>query len=106
MSEKELPPASGAVAAPARPDEISASPEPANRSDGVAYSSTSEKGGPELSEKPQDYPAHEKSLDEESGNNVGQITDSQSERRRQKLAVWYRKLRPLVHFLIWALWTM
>ncbi|EMR62651.1 hypothetical protein MGN70_014656 [Eutypa lata] len=112
MSEKELPsstPVAGAGGtAPPRPDEISSSPEPTHApvNDGVAYSSTTSEKGPELlSEKPQDYATHEKSLDEESGN-VGQISDSHSERRRQKIAVWNRRLRPVVHFLIWALWTI
>ena len=102
MSERDQ--SSGTEAAHPRPDEISATPEPVNGPDGIAYSSASEKGH-ELGEKPQDYPAHEKSLDEESGN-VGQIADSKSERRRQTVAVWSRKLKPVVHFLIWALWTM
>ncbi|KAK7740420.1 hypothetical protein SLS62_011137 [Diatrype stigma] len=109
MSEKEMSRTpNGAGDAPRRSDEISTSPEllhtPAANDGGVAYSSTSEKD-PKLSEKPQDYATHEKSLDEESGN-VGQISDSQSARRRQKWAVWNRRLRPVVHFLIWALWTI
>lgn len=108
MSEKELSRTpSGPGGVPRRTDEISTSPEPLHtpaKDGGVAYSSTPEKG-PEVSEKPQDYAAHEKSLDEESGN-VGQISDSASARRRQKWAVWNRRLRPVVHFLIWALWTM
>lgn len=90
-----------------QPDEISRSPEhaPANGSDDVAYSTASEKDR-HLNVQSQDFKtSHEKSLDEESGG-IGQVTDDPSEHRKQFVAVWYRKLRPLIHFLIWALWTM
>ena len=88
-------------------DEISRSPEhaPTNGSGTVAYSIASEKDR-HLNGKSQDFEtSHEKSLDEESGG-IGQVADDPSEHRRQFVAVWYRKLRPLIHFLIWALWTM
>ena len=91
------------------PDEISRSSEQtrptANRPDDITDSISSEKGQ-HLNGKTQDFEmSHEKSLDEESGG-VGQVSDDPTERRKQSFAVWYRKLRPLVHFLIWALWTM
>ncbi len=113
MSDKGVSINAAATGGNSRPDKIASNPESApapapapaaNQSDEIAYSSASEKA-PDLSEKPQDYVTHENSLDEESGN-VGQVTDRASEGRSNSLAIWYRKLRPLVHFLIWALWTM
>ncbi|RYO82004.1 hypothetical protein DL766_007268 [Monosporascus sp. MC13-8B] len=99
MDEKGL---SRAAAADSPRDEISSSPDATvgNRSDRA----TPERGH-DLTEKPQDYPAHEKSLDEESGN-VGQIAETNGTTFQHFVAIWYRKLRPLVHFLIWALWTI
>ncbi|RYP39421.1 hypothetical protein DL768_010715 [Monosporascus sp. mg162] len=99
MDEKAL---SRTAAVDSRRDEISSSPDVTvgDRSDRT----TSERGH-DLTEKPQDYPAHEKSLDQESGN-VGQIAESNGTTFPQFVAIWYRKLRPLVHFLIWALWTI
>ncbi|RYO92868.1 hypothetical protein DL764_008072 [Monosporascus ibericus] len=99
MDEKEL---SSTTAVDSHRDEISSSPD-----GGVGNGSdrTTSERGQDLTEKPQDYPAHEKSLDEESGN-VGQIAESNGTTFPQFVAIWYLKLRPLVHFLIWALWTI
>ena len=113
MSTKEnissTAPGGGGGGGVSRPDEISRSseqaPATANRPDDITDSIASEKGR-DLNGKTQDFEiSHEKSLDEESGG-IGQVSDDPTERRKQTFAIWYRKLRPLLHFLIWALWTM
>jgi hypothetical protein len=102
MSEKEQNPAAGG----APQLEVAPTPttDPAHgpSSDEVKYSN----GSSEKLDKPTDYATNEKSLNDEESGNIGQIQEDETDSTARKLRALYRKVRPVVHFLIWAFWTM
>lgn len=80
----------------------------------VFYSTgTTEKGRDLLDTPPQDYEhhklkdttiGHEKSIDSESGN-LGGIHDAEEVKHTRRAWRWYRKIRPFLPILVWAVFT-
>ncbi|KAI5921515.1 H+/nucleoside cotransporter-like protein [Camillea tinctor] len=74
----------------------------ANHPDEPVYSSAT----PEKSfDKARDFPAIEKSVNDEESGNVGHIQKRDDASIWHMLGVWYRRFKIYVHLSIWLVWT-